>query len=251
MKESEEKGGQRPAISLFVTDPLRSFVERLNAASLLRSSSYKDIGDGHPVLVIPGFMGNDQSTELTRKFLAHMGYVPLKWGLGRNLADFTIYLKLLDKIQEISIREGTTISLVGWSMGGIYARLIAHRNPSLIRQVITLGSPFRWSNEPTNASFLYDFVNKIKNNPAPSQEILKLMAEPPPVPATSIYSKVDGVVPWNICIEQMESDWHQNIEVVSSHLGLPNNKSVLQIIADRLQYEKDNWIPFPKNKIIT
>ena len=81
-------------------------------------------------------------------------------------------------------------------------------------------------------------------------QLLANLPLPAPVPTTAIYSKQDGIVPWQMCMEAQETPTHQNIEVRSSHIGLAVNPSVLTVISDRLKYDKENWEPFkPKGYV--
>src|SRR5215467_14367832 len=101
-------------------------------------------GDGHPVLVLPGFMASDFSTRTLRRFLRDLGYAVHGWKLGRNVGPSPETVgRLVARLQELRTRHGRRISLIGWSLGGIYARELARRFAPDIRQVITLASPFR------------------------------------------------------------------------------------------------------------
>ena len=124
------------------------------------------------------------------------------------------------------------------------------RKPNLIRQIITLGSPFRGLTKPNNAIWLYNLVSGGKSVKEIDPDFLMSLEDPADVPTTAIYTKEDGVVSWKLCIEEKESSIHQNIRVRGSHIGLGHNPSVLHVIADRLQYSQDNWSRFtPKNAL--
>jgi esterase/lipase len=204
-------------------------------------------GDGHPVLVIPGLGGSDGSTQYLRNFLNSIGYTSYTWGLGRNLGPRQgmdkLATDLINRVNEVSeAHNGEQITLIGWSLGGIYSREIAKMCPDLIRQVITLGTPFKAINESTNVGKIYELLSKDKSIQNP--EILQKLSEPPPVPFTSMYSKTDGVVNWHSSIED-ETEITQNIEIPgSSHLGLGHNPIVMYLIADRLTQTRDHWEPF-------
>lgn len=204
-------------------------------------------GDGHPVMVIPGLGTSDGSTHYVRSFLDDIGYKPHTWGLGRNLGPRNGIENLLDdvtdQLKSISAQhDGAQVSVIGWSLGGIYGREIAKRAPNLIRQVITLGTPFKNDQGGTNASKLYELLSKDTSHKDP--EILRRISEPPPVPFTSIYSKTDGVVQWQCSIEEPGS-LIENIEVPgASHLGLGHNPISMYVIADRLTQTKKDWTPY-------
>ncbi|MGV8996752.1 MAG: esterase/lipase family protein [Parvibaculaceae bacterium] len=188
-------------------------------------------GDGHPVLVLPGMMADDGSTFVIRRYLQALGYQVHPWKLGRNWGPSTeIRDGIRDRFKELSDRYGRKVSIVGWSLGGIYARELARQFPSLTRQVITLGSPF-------GAGY------RVEGEPSP--ELGERLRPPPPVPCTAIYSKSDGVVPWEACLEQ-ETPHTDNIEVKSSHIGMGVNALVLWAIADRLAQEEGRWHPFER-----
>ncbi len=201
-------------------------------------------GDGHPVLVIPGFMASDFSAAPLRKFIGEQGYTPYAWDLGRNYGNISELNILLGRIEKLYAKHQTRVSLIGWSLGGVYARQLAKENPDLIRQVITLASPFADIERPNNATWLYKFINDRRPIAPSDQKWLLDLPGPAPVPSTALYSKRDGVVPWEACMEQQLDEWHQNIEVTGGHLGMGYNPATWVVLADRLQLNKMNWKPF-------
>ena len=202
------------------------------------------IGDGHPVLVLPGFMSSDVSTAPLRNFVEKLGYNAYGWEMGRNYAKVEFLDKLIEKIEKIYNEGGEQITLIGWSLGGVFARQLAKERPHMIRQIITLGSPFRGVNKANNAAWLYNLLVKREKIEEAAPGLIKQFPIPAPVPTTAIYTKEDGIVPWELCMEKEETYFHQNIQVRGSHLGLGVNPSVLKIIADRLKYKEANWVPF-------
>jgi esterase/lipase len=150
--------------------------------------------------------------------------------------------KLIKRTNEVSeMSDGQPVSIIGWSLGGIYAREIAKEIPNIVRQVITLGTPFKGTDQ-TNAALLYELLSKDTSHKDPT--ILKRIAEPPPVPFTSIFSKSDGVVYWESSIEEAGKQI-ENIEVPGAcHLGLGHNPISMFIIANRLAQQKDTWVPY-------
>lgn len=197
--------------------------------------------DGHPVLVLPGFMASDTSTGLTRKYLDRLGYSTYGWELGRNYAREDYMEVLQARLREIHASHEQKVSIIGWSLGGVYARQVAKSHPDMVRQIITLGSPFNGVQEPNNAAWIYNRILKRERASEVSQEMINDIPIPAPVPTTAIYTKEDGVVPWQVCIEKEEDHWHQNIQVRGSHLGLGVNPSVLYIINDRLGQPVNDW----------
>ena len=203
-------------------------------------------GDGHPVLVLPGFMTSDASTRVLRRFLKALGYDAHSWNLGRNLGPRAIGQqgeKLIERLREVHEMTGQKVSLVGWSLGGVMARLLAKRAPDAIRQVITLGSPFNGSPKSSNVWRLYEYMSGTSVDGQHTQSMIADIAARPAVPATAIYTKGDGVVAWQTCRED-ESDLSESIEVHGSHCGLGVNPSVLSAVADRLAQKPGAWRRF-------
>ena len=216
------------------------FAAGVAAAPLLLRSPR---GDGHPVLVIPGFMAGDGSTRPLRRLLALLGHDVHAWGQGRNLGPRPGVLERgVAHVEQLHGAHGRTVSLVGWSLGGLFARELAKRAPGAVRCVVTLGSPFTGPARATNASRLYDRVNRGQPRGPVSRASLR---EPPPVPTTSIYSRSDGVVAWQCSIEQL-GPMAENIEVEASHLGLGVNPLVMHALADRLAQPEGRWTPFQR-----
>jgi pimeloyl-ACP methyl ester carboxylesterase len=201
-------------------------------------------GDNHPVLVLPGFLAGDPSTAPLRSILQAQGYWVHGWRLGRNLGPtYAIVDGLIDRLETLHDRHGRSVSLIGWSLGGIYARRLARRSPELVRQVITLGSPFRITPEDRSAvSGLYE---RLRPNHAVDLEDIVPGAPDGPleVPATAIYTRTDGVVRWWQCLESI-GPHRENIEVHGSHSGLGFNPATIYAISDRLARPVDDWRPF-------
>ena len=139
-------------------------------------------------------------------------------------------------------RHGRQVNLIGWSLGGIYARTLARRSPQLVRQVVTLGSPFRLTS-PNQSRASRAFESFAHLHVEPSQLPFERGTAPVPVPATSIYSRYDGIVAWQACLDT-PSPRAENIEVIGSHLGLGHNPWVIWALADRLAQPEGSWAPF-------
>jgi pimeloyl-ACP methyl ester carboxylesterase len=201
-------------------------------------------GDGHPVLVLPGFLASGGSTFPLRRFLKSLGYAAHRWRLGRNLGRVgEKEHEVLARMHELKVRYGRKLSLIGWSLGGLYARELAWLAPDDIRQVITLGSPFR-HRASTTVNLLYEKLSRqrlTQMDPA----LLARLSMPLPVPATSIYTRSDGVVPWRCSLEQT-SPTAENIRVYGSHCGLGHNPMALWAVADRLAQPEGAWRPFER-----
>lgn len=238
-----------PSRLLALTELPRALAEFASLPLALPLLARAPHGDGHPVLVLPGFVTTDASTAVLRGFLRQLGYDAREWGLGRNLGPRAIGRegeKLIATIVELHEATDQRVSLVGWSLGGVMARLVAQRLPGMIRQVITLGSPFAGDPRATNMWRTYEWLTGQRTD---DQHTLGQMAESAralPVPATSIYSKADGVVAWRNCVEP-EGPVAENIEVRGSHCGLGVNPSVLYAVADRLAQPEGDWHPFDRH----
>lgn len=239
---------QRPSRFLALTELPRALYEysALPFASGALLSAPR--GDGHPVLILPGFMTSDRSTTVLRGYLKQMGYTPFAWDLGRNLGPRAVGWegeKLIDRLEAVYAESGQKVSLIGWSLGGVLARQLARRRPDLVRQIITLGSPFTGNPRATNVMAAYEFMTGQRLSDEHTQAQLRESAEAPPVPSTAIYSRNDGIVAWQNCLEP-ETDHTDNIEVRGSHCGLGVNPAVLYAIADRLAQPEGEWQPFER-----
>ena len=205
-------------------------------------------GDGHPVLVLPGFMTSDTSTRVLRRFLRMLGYDAHTWNLGRNLGTRAIGQEgehLIERLREIHEATGQRVSLVGWSLGGVMARLLARKTPDAIRQVVTLGSPFAGSPKATNVWRLYELMSGSRIDDPNHRAHLAEVAARPNVPCTAIFSKGDGVVAWQNCREE-DTALSENIEVHGSHIGLGVNPAVLYAVADRLSLKDGEFRRFDR-----
>ncbi|MDD1533650.1 MULTISPECIES: esterase/lipase family protein [unclassified Bradyrhizobium] len=203
-------------------------------------------GDGHPVLVLPGLVASDASTRALRSFLTSKGYAVSGWRQGRNygLRD-GVQNAMVDLVEELSETHGRKISLVGWSLGGLYARQLAKMMPDRVRQVITLGSPFAGNPRSTNAWRVYEWASGRKADEVDPRFGGEL-AVPPPVPTTAIFSRTDGVCAWQGCMEKTGTQT-ESIEVESSHCGMGHHPAVVYAVADRLAQKEGQWRPFDRS----
>ena len=199
-------------------------------------------GDGHPVIVFPGFLTSEISTRPLRRFLTNLGYQVHDWSLGRNLRHGR---ELDDEIQAMVekrfVESGQKVTLIGWSLGGIFAREFARNNPDMVRNVVSLGSPIAGPQHVTLIGPIYQFLNG-KFDPDLLQKIENLK-KPLPVPSSVIYSKNDGIMHWHGA-RQAVGDLSENIHVPASHLGMGSNPLVLYVLADRLRQAEHTWSPF-------
>ena len=200
-------------------------------------------GDGHPVLVFPGLAAGDVTTVVIRRFLSDLGYAAHAWEQGLNFGPRPGVLEAcMERITQLRAEHGRKVSLVGWSLGGVYARELAKLMPDDVRLVVSLGTPFTGSPKATNAWRVYQLISGEKEIDAARYASLR---ETPRVPTTSIFSRSDGVVAWQCSVEQ-ETATSENIEVHASHVGMGLNPTALYAIADRLAQPEGAWQRFDR-----
>ena len=176
-----------------------------------------------------------------RGFLRSRGYSAYGWGQGLNLGLREGVLERAHKtLERIWVEHGRRVSLIGWSLGGLYARELAKHSPEMARLVITLGSPFAGHPRETNAWRIYEFASGHRID---SHDFSGPLRAAPPVPTTSLWSPTDGVVAWRCSVEP-RAELAENIVVESSHLGLGAHPAALFAIADRLAQPEGGWRPF-------
>jgi hypothetical protein len=203
-------------------------------------------GDGHPVLVLPGLVASDVSTRPLRSFLKGKGYAVSGWQQGRNLGLRPgVQDGMIDLVHELSGRHGRKISLVGWSLGGLYARQLAKMMPQRVRSVITLGSPFAAGPRSTNAWRVYEMASGRRADEEDAR-FGGALSMPPPVPTTAIYSRSDGICAWQGCVEKSSAQ-SESIEVESSHCGMGHHPAAVYAVADRLAQPEGQWKPFDRS----
>ena len=203
-------------------------------------------GDGHPVVVFPGLSASDSSTAPLRSYLRSLGHDTHGWHQGFNFGPRPgVIERIKTQVRELAQKSGKTVSLVGWSLGGIYAREVAKELPDLVRSATTLGTPFAGTPKSTNAWRLYELVSQRDIEREQDQYELPIA---PPVPTTSVYSKTDGIVAWQGSIQRAELGHAQceNVEVLASHVGLGLNPTAWWVVADRLAQKPGNWQAFKR-----
>lgn len=217
-------------------------------------------GDGHPVLVLPGFTAGDPSTLFMRRFLRELDYQVLPWGLGRNSGSAWLMPALHRRINAILKLTDRPFSIIGQSLGGVFARELAYSFPSHVRSVITLGSPFRTRDgEGTSAMVrsMFERAAILRPEERARLGLAKGLARrlsgnsashierPPAVPCTALYSRTDGVVAWRLCREP-PGPMSESVEVFGSHTGMSLNPLVFWLLADRLRQEPATWAPLDR-----
>jgi len=240
-----EPGASGPSAGLLLTEPVRGLVD---LAALLVAAPWLATaprGDGHGVLVLPGLLASDTSTLPLRAYLGWLGYDVRGWDLGRNRGPTEEVLAGLPRALLTHARRiGRPVSLIGWSLGGVYARELARRHDKHIRQVITLGSPFALT-DPQRQSWAHGPYRRLSHLHADGARLptSEQRARPIGVPSTSVYSRLDGIVSWQACVEP-DTERHQNIEVRCSHIGFGVDPATLWLIADRLAAPPGQHRPF-------
>ena len=224
----------RPSLLLQAVEAPRAVLEYaalVGASPLLRLAPR---GDGSPVVLLPGFTGTDASTLALRTVLRDLGHHAVGWGLGTNVGPTRHVISGLDRlVGSLADEHGTSVSLVGWSLGGVFARRFAALRPAEVRRVVTLASPYRLDDDRrSRAQWVYQRYAHLHDAAA---EIAHggPAAQPLTVPSTSVYTRTDGVVPWDTCVEP-ETDLAENVAVPSSHNGLGHHPLAVYVVADRL-----------------
>jgi len=216
------------------------------ARSMLRNQPQ---GDGHAVITLPGFLASGRSMRTVRRYLRHWGYDAQCWNLGRNLglsSERDLETLLDERLHESFERSGEKVSLIGWSLGGLFARELARRNPDVVRSVIMLGSPIGDPKE-TNVWRLYESVSGQKLDEAAIQRRVEKLREPiDGIPMTAIYSLSDAVVSARIA-QLPPGPMVENIGVTASHVGMGFNPAILYVIADRMRQHQEDWQKFEIN----
>jgi pimeloyl-ACP methyl ester carboxylesterase len=244
--EARASGRLRPPGLALLLAEARGIFE-LNASLLLSPLLLRaPRGDGHPVLTLPGFLASDLSMAPMRRYLTELGYSTHAWRMGRNTGGVVkMRGALRDRLREVSADTGRKVSIVGWSLGGVYARDLALQAPELVRYVVTLGSPFANDVRATNATRLYEALSGERVDQY--SELSNAIAGDLPVPTSAIYSKADGVVNWRTA-RLRPAATAENIEVYfASHVGLGVNPAALWAVADRLAQAEGHFHQFRRS----
>lgn len=236
-----------PVTSLMVSEPWRASADLAAYYRALPSLVRGPQGDGHGVLVIPGLLADDSSTQGIRTVLRRRGYRVRRLGLGPNVGPTPRAVQgMFAALDRMHARTGRPVSLIGWSLGGFFARELARLAPDKVRLVVTLGTPLQLRDDDhpssSRAGWIYERLRPLHSpflTGIPHEE-----DRPPlPVPDTAIYSRLDGVVPWQACLT-VPGPTSENIVVRTSHGGMGFRPAVLRILLDRLAQPEGRWRPY-------
>lgn len=212
-------------------------------------------GDGHSIMTLPGFMGADGSTSQLRKFLNQRGYKAIPWGLGRNASEVRSqniddFLEHRSQTEDVIaglverefIASGGKVTLIGWSLGGLYAVALAHRFPQWVRQAITLGTPY---GDPRGTA-LYSVMGNLYDNEVDEDALERWVGHTYSggdlrVPVLALFSESDGIVGAGIAKCQGDPHYVTNMAVMASHVGFPFNPLVFAVIANHLVEPQHRW----------
>ena len=212
---------------------------RLREATALLSRAYRAFGKLEPrgpaggpkLMVIPGFLATDRTTLGLQRAFAAAGFRVTGWGLGLNRG---VTERTVDRIAVAIERfgEGRTVILVGWSLGGLYARVVAQERPDLVDRVVTLGSPFSGDRRRNNN--VWRLYERIAGHPVNSPPVDKDPATKPPVPTLAIWSRRDGIVsPAGARGRSGERD--AELEVRCSHMGFGVSGKAYPVLVDAVR----------------
>ena len=237
-----------PPMALALTEIYRTQFEIGSVIMLRRFLKALPQGDGHGVLLLPGFMASDSLNRPLRQYLRDMNYRSHGWNQGRNMGPRKGVLEGVSRqICEIAEDTGGKVSLIGHSLGGVFAREVAKDIPDFVRQVVTLGSPFGQGREKgLYPKHLFSLMNPEVENTID----VSGWHEPPPVPTTAIFTKGDGMAHWRICMQAETNSQSQNIQVRGSHCGLSCNLIVWYLLADELLQPSKEWVPLTRRGLL-
>lgn len=242
MKSSYPIAARNPSLTLM--EPFRAVMEL--AFQQFATPQEAAAGDGHPVIIFPGLGADGTSVSILRAHCQKLGYDAFDWGQGFNTGprgELAAWLEgLAHQISDQLAKHEKPATLIGWSLGGLYARELGKLLAPRLRQVITIATPFNGCADDGSAAWLSSVLGGGAARIDPSW--IQRLRIPPPIRTTSIYSRSDGVVAWETCRHDKRSRLVQDIEVDGSHMGMGWNQQVLNIVADRLGQHAGPWRPY-------
>lgn len=241
MSSTRIKRIQKPNFFQSLLKPIFDLKDTCKVVDFYKKINPQKIGDGHPVIIIPGYVKGMRSVSRLRKFINRNNYQAHIWRLDKEVGNSKNFNRLSEKVETLYAKTNEPISLIGWSLGGFYMRLLAKKHPEKIRQIISLNSPFNGTRVIGNTEWWFSIVYGGIKVVEIKDKTLKELEKPVSVPSTALYSKEDDLVSWKSCMEKEENEITQNIEIEGTHIEVVFHKNVLPIILDRLQYKKENW----------
>lgn len=242
MKRNSAIAAPNPSLTLL--EPFRAAMEF--AFQQFAMPPKAATGDGHPVIIFPGLGADGTSVSILRTHCQELGYEAFDWGQGFNIGprgEIDAWLEgLADQISGQLEKHTKPATLIGWSLGGLYARELGKLLAPKLRQVITIATPFNGSAEDNSAAWLSSVLSGSATSIDPAW--IERLRIPPPIRTTSIYSRSDGVVAWETCRHDKYSSLVEDIEVDGSHMGMGWNQEVFNVIADRLGQDAGPWRPY-------
>jgi len=235
---------KRPRLALLCSEPWRAAREYVahKVAPAVRLAP----GDGHPVILFPGLGTSGRALAPLCERCRLLGYSAVDWGRGYNTGpqgDFDTWLEALGAhVDGLLATFKQSATLIGWSLGGLYARELAKLRPQRVRQVITFGTPFNAMADHTHVGWVYRLLSGtgLQFNP----ELSRRLRTSPPLPTTSIYSRADGIVAWQTCLHEAPAPQVEDVEIDGSHTGMGWNPALLAVVADRLAQPEGRWRPY-------
>jgi predicted alpha/beta hydrolase family esterase len=242
---------RRPSLALLTTEPCRAAFEFFSHA--LTKTPQQPHADGHPVIIFPGLASSGTAVLPLKRYCEALGYHAFDWGRGFNSGpkgDVDEWIHTLaEHTADLIAPLGRRATLIGWSLGGLYAREVAKLVGPQIRQVITIGTPFNTERDHSNVGWLFRLLSGTR--PAFDAALSARLRTPPQVPTTSIFSRSDGVVAWQTCVHDVAFKQVEDIEVRGSHIGMGWNPAVLKVVADRLAQRPGRWKPHVSDRART
>lgn len=249
---SDRVAVETPSLYHYLAEPYRAVAEHLAFVGAIPAlgMAHAGEGQGRHVLVIPGLMSDDLSTRLMRKTIDLAGYRSHGWRLGRNIGPTRAAIEgIVRRLEDLANRQGGPIPVVGWSLGGLFARDLAMLRPHLVDRVITMGSPVNTIHKRQSSGAEVHDLFEAKHLPSYSLDQWRTHHENPVQPITSIFSKSDGIVQWKTaCVD--DGPRAENVEVFGSHFGLGANATVVHVVLNRLAVSVDDWQPFRAEPLI-
>lgn len=218
-----------PPLSRWLREPF--VLPKIAAAPLRRPPDVQKVGGGRPVLVIPGMLSGDRSTALLRKTFDAAGFRSFPAGLGINATLRVERLAALEaRLARIVEECGSPAVIVGWSLGGLYARVLAQRHPELVRLVATLGTPFSGDRHANNAWRLYELLadHRVDAPPIPDDPATK-----PAAYTMAFWSGSDGVIAEHSA-RGLDGERDEAIELPSRHFEMGVSKRAVKRVVDTI-----------------